>query len=82
MSNVPETNKILQSRKVNALLRAYDVQKDYKANKAPGVPDTYFWKNYIFPKYRISKSLFSLYLSTNVHQELKRLGIEPEKILG
>jgi hypothetical protein len=58
------------------------VQKDYKAKKVEGIPDAFIWRTYIYPKYCIGQVTFYRYLSTNVSQELKRIGIEPETVLN
>lgn len=66
-------NKKLHTRKINALLRAQDVQDFYRQVRVEGQPDTYVWRTHIFPRFRISLNTFYLYLSMRPAHEIEKL---------
>ena len=66
-------NAKLYNRKLNALRRAQDVQDYYKQVRVEGQPDTYVWRTHIYPRFKISLSLFYLILGMRPENEIKKL---------
>jgi len=66
-------NAKLYNRKLNALRRAQDVQTFYREVRVEGQPDAYVWRTHIYPRFKISMSLFYLYLGMRPENEIKKL---------
>lgn len=66
-------NQKQYSRKLNALLRAQDVQEHYRQVRVDGQPDAYVWRMHIYPRFRISLNTFYLYLSIRTNHEIEKL---------
>lgn len=70
------------SRKLNALRRAQDVQEFYREVRVEGQPDAYVWRTHIYPRFKISLSLFYEYLGTRPALEIEKLEKRWEKAKG
>ena len=55
----------------NTLLRMKVIVDEYKKHEHPGVSAAYIYRNYIFPKFYISKSHYCDCLSTPIDLLLK-----------
>lgn len=62
----------------NRFLRIKEIQDVFLLHKTDGNTTRYVYKNYIFPKYKISISAFYNYMGINVRKELKQLDLFPE----
>lgn len=65
--------KAQYSRKLNSLMKAQDVQDFYREVRVEGQPDAFIWRKHIYPRFRISLSLFYDYLGMRPAVEIERL---------
>lgn len=70
--------KSLRNKK-NALLRYRAIQEEYLKHRAEDIPLTRIWRNYIYPKFFISKTTLYTILGTPIEKELKQIFEAEEK---
>ncbi|PTD14381.1 hypothetical protein [Flavobacterium columnare] len=64
--------KSLRNKK-NALLRYKAIQEEFLKHKNEDIPLTRVWRNYIYPKFFISKTTLYNILGTPIEKELKQI---------
>ncbi|TRX37882.1 hypothetical protein FNW52_02995 [Flavobacterium sp. ZT3R18] len=57
----------------NKLLRYKEIVNEYQNHNTQDIPLTVIWRNYIYPKYYISKSTLYNALSEPIEKQLKEL---------
>lgn len=62
----------------NKFLRVKEVQDTYLLYKTDGNSTRYVYREYIWPRWKISMSTFYNYLAINVKKELRQLNMFPD----
>lgn len=66
------TNRLI-GVKMNKLLRYKAIQNEYLSHNTIDIPLTVIWRNYIYPKYYISKGTLQNILGTPIDKQIKEL---------
>ncbi len=60
-------------QRINLLLRYKDVMKELDSHNCLEIPITVIWRNYIYPKFHISRETLYNIINTDIEGELKKM---------
>lgn len=73
-------SKRIQGKKRNKLLRYKAVQDEFNKHDCLRIPITVIWRDFIYPKFFISRDTLYRILSTPVEEELRAVEQEIQKL--